>query len=145
MTFRNRYLFIAVILFSIIGLIFQWAKHGQIIDGHDLPRQLLNEKVSLDLVYVNRHCECPEWIEVSRLKDSTHRNEDDFLFIEPATGSSDIPVAYWAIADSGYVFRVTGSFYKVRGIPGNYIQKTDHKPEKARVFSYTGSEVVKPE
>jgi hypothetical protein len=145
MTFRNRFLFIAFIIVSILGLIQQWRIHNKTIEDYDAPKILSGKKEMIDLRHIQRKCDCADWIPADRYKDSANLKEEDYLFIEPATKDLDVPASYWALADSGYVLRLHGEFYKGKAIPYNYIQKTDNKPVLASVFYYTSCEVVKPE
>ena len=68
----------------------------------------------------------------------------NYFYIESADGS-DLPPAYTALADSGYVLKLEGYYYKGVGIPAHHIQASNLKPEKARIFKYTRLQVVKPE
>lgn len=144
MTFRNRYLFIIFSIICLVGLIYQWVDHNKSIDNYDLPKQLSGKPETIDLRHIDRNCDCADWVEAVHYNDSIKIKEDDYLFIEPASAHMEVPASYWVLADSGYVLRLHGEFYKGKAIPYNYAQKTDHKPEKARVFYYTSSEVVKP-
>lgn len=145
MTFRNRFLFIAFIIVSIVGLIQQWRNHNKTVDEYDTPKILSGVQETLLLQHIKRNCECADWIKFGSYPDSARINEEDFLFIEPATADLDVPASYWVLADSGYALRVQGEFYKGKAIPNNYISKADSKPAFARVFYYTSCEVVKPE
>ena len=144
MIFRNKYLFILFSLVCLAGLVKQWIEHNKSVDNYDLPKELTEQKEIVDVRRVKRNCECAEWIRVSPKKDSGMIPEKDYFYIESADGN-DPPPAYTALADSGYVLRLKGSFYKGEGIPANYVQQSEPKPERARVFYYTSSQVVKPE
>ena len=145
MTFRSRFLFIVFSIVCLIGLIQQWRTHNKTIDDYDLPKILSGKKEMINLRHIQRNCDCADWIPADRFKDSADIKEDDYLFIEPATADLDVPATYWALADSGYVLRLHGEFYKGKAIPYNYVQKTNSKPALAKVFYYTSCEVVKPE
>ena len=145
MTFRNRFLFIAFAIVCMAGLVQQWIAHNKTIDGYDAPKILSGKKEIISLRHIQRNCDCAEWIPANLLKDSANIKEEDYLFIEPATNDIDVPVTFWALADSGYVLRLHGEFYKGKAIPYNYKQKSDQKPALAKVFYYTSCEVVKPE
>jgi len=145
MTFRNRYLFIVFFVVCLVGLIKQWKDHYRQVDDYDAPKQLSGKTEVISLRHVERKCDCADWVEASHGRDSAGVTKDDYMYIEPASAGMDVPALYWALEDSGYVLRLTGQFYKGKSIPYNYTQKTNQKPEKARVFYYTASEVVKPE
>jgi len=145
MTFRNRYLFILFCLVCLTGLIFQLKQHASAPDEYDEPKRLSGPNLVLDLRHVKRTCDCPDWMESSRFGDLAGRNPQDYLYLEPATSDMEVPASYWAQEDSGYVLRVHGQYYQGTAIPYDYQQKTDQKPERARVFHYTSFEVVKPE
>jgi|GEM_PF-1849352 len=145
MTFRNRFLFIAFSIVCLIGLVHQWITHNKTIDDYDAPKILSGKKEMISLRHIQRSCECADWIPANLYKDSVNLREEDYLFIEAATEDLDVPASYWALADSGYVLRLHGEFYKGKAIPYNYIQRTDHKPALAKVFYYTSREVVKPQ
>jgi len=144
-TFRNRFLFIIFIVVSIVGLVQQWRIHNKTIDDYDTPKILSGIKQTILLRHIDRKCDCADWIPAELLKDSTKIKEDDYVFIEPATNDLDVPVTYWAQADSGYVLKLNGEFYKDKAIPYNFEMKTGVKPASARVFYFTSCEVVKPE
>jgi len=144
-TFRNRFLFIIFIVVSIVGLVQQWRIHNKTIDDYDTPKILSGIKQTILLRHIDRTCDCADWIPAELLKDSTKIKADDYVFIEPATNDLDVPVTYWAQADSGYVLKLNGEFYKGKAIPYNYEMKTGVKPASARVFYFTSCEVVKPE
>ncbi|MBS1597147.1 MAG: hypothetical protein JST75_02905 [Bacteroidetes bacterium] len=145
MTFRNRYLFIAVTIVCIIGLIQQWRIHNKSGSDYDAPKILSGVKETLLLRHVKRNCDCADWISVTLSNDSTKIKEDDYIFVEPASTSAQIPAYFLAIADHGYSVRLEGEFYKEKTIPDDYIPKTNEKPVSARVFYYTSYEVIKPE
>ena len=145
MTFRNRYLFIVFALVSIFAMIHQWRNHYREVDNYDTPRSLSGLTRTILLRHTERSCDCPDWKLVSRPGDSSGMKSGEFVYIEAGYAGMDVTPAYWALADSGYVLKLTGQFYKGEAIPYDYTQKTDQKPEKARVFYYTATEVVKPE
>ena len=145
MTFRNRFLFVAFTIVCLIGLIKQWRDHNKTIDDYDAPKILSGIKETIRLRHIQRDCDCADWLLAGLLKDSTKIKEEDYLFIEPATPDLGVPASYWALADSGYILRLEGEFYKGKAVPYNYVQKTNYKPALAKVFYYTSCEVVKPE
>lgn len=79
------------------------------------------------------------------MKNKKDLNQEEFYFIQPLSADMGVPASYWALADSGYVLRLRGSFSDEKDLPANYQNITDPKPEKARIFYYNSFEVVKPE
>jgi hypothetical protein len=145
MSFRNRYLFIIFSIVCLVALLLQWRNHNKTADEYDRPKQLSGNTETIDLMHIDRNCDCADWVEARLGKNSGGLKKEDYIFIEPASSGLEVPASYWALADSGYVLRLNGQFYKGEAIPEGYPQKTDQKPEKARVFYYTATEVVKPE
>ena len=144
MILRNKYLFIVFTVVCLAGLVKQWIEHNKSVDNYDFPKERPGQKETIEVRRVNRNCDCAQWVRVFPKKDSVVVTSQDYFYIESADGNGP-PPAYVALADSGYVLKLEGSFYKGEGIPSNYVQTTDHKPERARVFNYTSSQVVKPE
>jgi len=145
MTFRNRFLFLIVGIVFILGMVREWRNHYRTADEYDAPRRLSGKTQTIDIRHRETGCDCPDWELTSQHADTPARFGKEFLYIEPGHAGMDVPAAYWALADSGYVLQLTGQFYKGEAIPYDYTQKTDQKPQKARVFYYTASAVVKPE
>jgi hypothetical protein len=145
MTFRNRYLFILVSAICIVGLIFQWIQHERPTDIPQGSRQLSGAKQVIDLRHVQRDCLCPDWIRAAHYDERSTISPDSFLYLEPASSGVQIPDSFLAKTESGWVLRLEGAFYQGNTLPNNYVQKTEQKPEKARVFYYESSAVVKPE
>jgi hypothetical protein len=145
MTFRNRWLFIAFILVSIVGLLYQWREHNRMISVDDLRTRLSTKIDTLNLVYVQRHCDCPEWIEISRFKDPAGARDEDYIYVEAANKNLELGATYPTYAEAGYVLRVSGSFYDTKGIPADMVQHADQKPERARIFRYISSDLIKPD
>jgi hypothetical protein len=144
MTFRNKYLFILFVIVCLAGVVKQWIEHNKTIDNYDLPKELSGQKETIDVRRVERNCDCAEWIRVFSKKDSVAMDKQEYFYIE-STDGNDPPPTYTALADSGYILRLEGSFYLGKGVPAHYIQQPDQKPERARIFNYTSSQIVKPE
>lgn len=145
MTFRNRWLFIAFIGVSIIGLLYQWREHNRMISSYDLRKKISTKIDTLNLVHVQRHCECPEWIEISRSKSPGGFKEDDFIYLEPANRDLELGATYPAYTEAGYILRLQGSFYETKGIPADMTGHTGQKPQTARIFRYFSSDLIKPD
>ena len=145
MTFRNRWLFIAFIIVSVLGLLFQWREHNRIIAGDNRSGILCSKIETLYLVHVQRNCTCPDWIEVARLKRAEGPGEEDYFYLEPGAKDVEIGSKYPAYTESGYLLRLRGSFYLEKGVPAGRVGRADQNPEMARVFRYTSSDLIKPE
>jgi hypothetical protein len=145
MTFRNRWLFIAFILISIIGLIYQLREHVSSSGAYDLPKQLSSKIDTLNLVHVQRHCSCPEWVEISRLQRAGGPQPDDFIYLEAANQDLELAPTYPALTEGGYWLRLQGSFYEGKSIPEDFARHNEKKPDAARVFRYISSDLIKPQ
>jgi hypothetical protein len=145
MTFRNRWLFIAFMLVSIVGLLFQWREHNKMISASGFRNQLSTKIDTLNLVHVQRHCDCPEWIEKSRFKGPGGAMDEDYIYLEAANQNLELGATYPAYTEAGYVLRLQGSFYETKGIPDDVIRHPDQKPESARIFRYISSDLIKPD
>ena len=130
---------------SMVGLIAQWVQHHREVDAYDMPKELSGHPESINLRHVQRDCACANWLILSFSGDSASGDPDKYIYVEPAYAGMDIPPSYWALADSGYVLHLSGQFYTGKAVPNNYVQRTTQKPERARVFYYNASAVVKPE
>ena len=145
MTFRNRWLFVAFILVSIVGLLYQWREHNRMVSAYDLQKQLSIKIDTLNVVHVQRHCDCPEWIEISRFKTPGGAKDEDYIYLEAANKNLELGATYPAYTEAGYVLRLQGSFYETKGIPADMIRHTDQQPETARIFRYISSDLIKPD
>ncbi|MFI5154659.1 MAG: hypothetical protein ACHQEM_00645 [Chitinophagales bacterium] len=145
MTFRNKWLFIAFSILSIAGLIYQWLEHNRKLGVYDMPGTLSNKLDTLLLVYVKRDCNCAEWIQWSDKKNGDSAGRDKYIWLEAANPGLELATTYPAYSEGGYRLKVEGSFYEGRTIPNDYVARGDQKPEKARVFRYISSALIKPE
>ncbi len=145
MTFRNKWLFIAFTILSITGLIYQWLEHNRKLDAYDMPGALSDKVDTLLLVFVKRNCNCAEWIKWSDKKNGESAGKEKYIWLEAANPGLELPATYPAYSEGGYRLKVEGSFYDGSGIPNDYIAQRDQKPEKARVFRYISSALIKPE
>jgi len=103
----------------------------------DIPKKLLPEKVNLQVWLYGR----PDGAEVFSTTKSG--GEDDRLYLEPATEYLNISPTYFErLKDSGYTLKISGSFYKGKGIPPRFLY-IQPKPEKYSVFRYETLEIVK--
>ena len=145
MSFRNRYLFIAFALVSIIALSKQLIDHYRNGNSGAYSNSLSGIRQTLSLKYVNWSFPNANWYVVKEKPDTAKVLPGDCIFIEPATADLDVPARFWALADSGYLFRVKGEFYAEPGIPEGLTDSKTAKPPEARIFHYTDYDIVKPE
>jgi hypothetical protein len=143
MTFRNRWLFVAFIIVSIIGLVYQWRDDNKLVATYNFPGELSVKIDTLNLIHVQRHCNCPEWIEgVKRNGGPAVR---DYIYLKAARTELILSDTQLALLDSGYLLKAQGSFYEGKGVPDDVAQNPGQKPENARVFRYISSDLIKPE
>ncbi|MES2645640.1 MAG: hypothetical protein V4717_02105 [Bacteroidota bacterium] len=130
-----RWLFILV---SVVGILY-WSqslwKGNSEPSVFDLPKTLEKETYSITVYPVSNVNGVPVF--------TTGKGglEEDYLYLTPATGSVDFPADYSNKKDSGYVLKVSGKFFKGKGIPEEYLY-TSPKPERLRVFQFTKAELV---
>lgn len=103
----------------------------------DLPKTLEDETYSLEVYPVSNVNN------VSVFTTGKGSDEKDYLYITPASDSIDFPSNFVELRDSGYNIKVTGKFYKGKGIPAEYLY-TKPKPERLRVFRFEKLEMVAP-
>ena len=103
----------------------------------------LDTKVqTIELHYITWACECANWATASDIEKYSDNVGDTLadlsMFIEPADSSIILPDT---ISYNGDIVRFTGQFYNDKGFPKNF--KSDHRPDKARVFRYTKYQIIK--
>jgi hypothetical protein len=106
----------------------------------DEPHTLSAKEETITACYINWACDCADFIEQKNFKGEP--SEDSCFFIEPADASLRVAPHFY---DSGHFHQVlvlTGRFYTRKGISKSYEQKTEEKPEKARVFRYNAIKEV---
>jgi len=104
----------------------------------DQPKQLSGKRETIEVAYVNWACDCADFIEIKYFKDNPEYEikEEDCIFIEPADLTIQIPEEYYNSGHFERYLKLTGQFYKDKGIPNSYERKTPEQPRKARVFRY---------
>ena len=145
MTFRNRWLFVAFIIVSIIGLVYQWRDDNKLVATYNFPGELSVKIDTLNLIHVQRHCNCPEWIEVSQAKRNGGPAVGDYIYLKAARPELILSDTQLALLDSGYLLKAQGSFYEGKDVPDDVAQNAGQKPDSARVFRYISSDLIKPE
>ncbi len=68
-------------------------------------------------------------------------NEEDYLYLTPASEIVEFPIDYAEKKDSGYILRVHGKFYSGTGIPVEYLY-TKPKPVRYRVFRFDHAKMI---
>jgi len=126
-------LFIAVFLFF-------GTKHNIMFWEH--PKNLSDTIETIDVSYITWACDCANWLPLPRKNPDAEILDTDCIFIEPASPNLEVPDSYWQGETSKKKVRLTGSYYKTKGIPSDYSMNTDIKPDKALVFRYTKIEIV---
>ncbi len=107
----------------------------------DSPSNLDTRTETIEVFYINWACDCADFIETKYYNGNLEyeAKEEDCIFIEP----SESALAYYNIDYFNKVFRLTGHFYKDKGIPTSYEMKTvGEKPAKSRVFRYDKMEII---
>ncbi len=108
----------------------------------------LNEKIeTIEVLYMNWACDCPNFIETKYYKNKPDYEvkEKDCIFIEPANSALKVPDSFYSNDHFEKKLRLTGQFYQTEGIPKTYEQKTPEKPERAKVFHYSKLEIINNE
>jgi hypothetical protein len=103
----------------------------------DLPKTLEEEILMLEIFPVSNVNDVPVFT------TGKGGNEEDKLYITPASDTVSIPENYHELKDSGYTIRVHGRFFKGHAIPAEYLRMKP-KPERLRVFQFDRLEMVPP-
>jgi hypothetical protein len=135
----------AFAILSITGLIYQWLSHRRSADSKSMRGILSFNLDTLILVHVKRNCNCAEWIKWSNSINGTEVGKDDYIWLEPANPGLELPEEFSSYPNRDFRLRVEGSYYQDQAIPNDYVPQGDQKPEKARVFRYISSDLIKPE
>lgn len=100
----------------------------------DLPKKLEDREFTLTVYPVSNVNGVPVFT-------ATKGDEDNYMYLVPATSSTDFPADFAEKKDSGYTLQVHGKFFMGKGIPAEYLQ-TKPKPERLRVFQFDHAELV---
>lgn len=116
-----------------------------LISCNNQPKKLSNKVETIDVAYVNWACDCANFIDLKTLNSySDHEiKAEDCFFIEPESKELIIPDVYYNTTHFKYYLKLHGQFYEDKGVPSSYTQKTELKPDKAKVFRYSSFEFVK--
>jgi len=109
-----------------------------LIDSDTTPG-LKNKIDTLELIYMQYACDCPQWVilqehdKITKSYPYDQRELDKFSFyIEPATQSLELPEELY---ESGKIIKLIGKEYIGTGYPQNP-KFMDPNPPKGRVFRY---------
>ncbi|MEN2402337.1 hypothetical protein GKZ90_0021285 [Flavobacterium sp. MC2016-06] len=116
-----------------------------LISCNDQPTKLSNKQETIEVSYVNWACDCANFIERKYYISNTNYEikSEDCIFIEPLNNNVKIPDSYYNTMHFEYYLKLCGQFYKDKGVPKSYEQKTDNEPEKAKVFRYSNFKIIK--
>jgi len=103
----------------------------------DLPKTLEEDKYSLEIYLVS------SVNNVQVFTTGKGGDEKDYLYITPASDTAEFPDNFMELKDSGYNIKVTGKFFKGKGIPAEFLYSKP-KPERLRVFQFEKLEMVAP-
>lgn len=104
----------------------------------DLPKTLEDDVLSLEVYPVSNVNN------VAVFTTGRGGNEDDRLYLTPASDTVSLPENFHALRDSGYIMKVHGRFFQGHGIPAEYFNVTP-KPERLRVFQFDSIEMIAPQ
>ena len=131
-------------ILSISGLLFMswvlWVIYKLVlpITFLDRPYFLSDKRETIEVSYIMWSCDCADFIETKYYHgDIREAREGDYIFIEAADSSLIVPGDFYVNG-----LRLTGEFYRKKGISRTYELKTEEKPEWARVFRYDKMEIV---
>lgn len=109
----------------------------------DRPYFLSDKRETIEVNYVMWSCDCSDFIETKYYNNNVgEAREDDYIFIEAADSSLIVPRDFYVNGRFTKSLRLTGQFYKKKGVSRTYELKTPEKPEWARVFRYDKMEIV---
>jgi hypothetical protein len=110
----------------------------------DRPYFLSDKRETIEVSYIMWGCDCSDFIETRNYKNNpvSEAKDDDLIFIEAADSSLIVPRDFYVNGRYTKKLRLTGQFYRKKGISRTYEMKTPQKPEWARVFRYDKMEIV---
>lgn len=114
------------------------------IKSRNQPQELSGKIETIKVEHINWACDCANFIETTYYANPGYETkEEDCIFIEPSQAQLKIPDSYYINEHFTYFLKLRGQYYIDKGVPDSYEQKTELKPEKARVFRYDSFELVK--
>jgi len=128
-----------IIPLCIVGILYWtqdlWDSGNSQASIFDLPKKVENENFTIIVYPVSNVNGVPVFT------TGTSGNEDDYLYITPASDSVDFPTNYAEKRDSGYTLQLHGSYFMGKGIPAEYFN-VKPKPDRLRVFRFDEAEMV---
>jgi hypothetical protein len=122
-------------------------KDGTILIDYDTKTGLKNELDTLDLIYMQYACDCPDWVIIDKYKEFEANKKSELwdlnkfsFYIEPAVDQVAVPDEFFL---SHNTIRLIGKEYDRLGYPKNP-NFMDPNPPKGRVFRYYSYEVLEP-
>lgn len=109
----------------------------------DYSYTVLPQVDTLEVVYINWACACPNWLPAALLENPEYVASDhseDCIFLEASDTASHIPEA--SKGTRSEKIQLIGSFFKNTGISRDYEKPTSQKPEKARIFRYSSFKII---
>jgi len=104
--------------------------------------KLEEKEETIELTYIAWACACANWAPIEEIEKHPGISGDSLadlcIYIEHADKSPALPDT---ICASGDIIKLTGKFYKEKGLPKDV--RLIENPDKARVFRYTNYEIVK--
>ena len=106
-------------------------------------KPVLNEKIeAIELTYIAWACDCANWVTEEDLNKYGDNIENALasqsIFIEPENQILELSDT---LGYNNDLIRFTGQFYSKKGFPKGY--KSFENPKKARIFRYSGYEILK--
>ena len=96
---------------------------------------------TIELEYIAWACDCANWAtpkDIEKFSGKEDSLAQRSVFIEPTDKVLQLPDT---LGYNGDRIQFTGQFYVNKGYPEDY--ESEQKPEKAKVFRYTGYTVIK--
>jgi hypothetical protein len=112
---------------------------------YNRPWVLSGKTEVIEVSQVMWACDCADFIETKHFGKNPEYEpqEEDFIFIEAARPELKIPLRYYGKLRHAYKLRLTGQFYKDKGVSRTYEGNTSETPDRARVFRYDKFKIIK--
>ncbi len=108
------------------------------------PKKLSGHTETIEVMYINWACDCPDFIETRYYADSCYEaTGEECIYIEAARPDLRLSDHFYAHSNySGKCLRLTGQFYLDKGVSRTYEEKASGKMDNAKVFRYDSIEIV---
>ena len=135
---------------ALVWLLFAFIIIGGYFMSYYNRAWILSGKIeTIEVTEVMWACDCADFIETKYYKNNPEYEvkEEDCIFIEAARPEVDIPESFFekSYNEKGrinYALRLTGQFYKDKGISRTYRSKAAGGPDRARVFRYDSFKII---